>query len=125
MAGETVAFLEGLGGRGQEPLLGHTRAIIRFDIADTDGVDPWLVRVQDGTIEVTHAGGEADCVLSADLATFDKVTSGQTNALSATLRGALEISGDPRILVQVQRLFPAPVGMPAIAGDRAVGRRRS
>ena len=125
MAGETVAFLEGLGSRGQEPLLGRTRATIRFDIADTMGVDPWLVRIQDGRIEVTHAGGEADCVLTADVATFDKVTSGQTNALSATLRGALEITGDPRVLVHVQRLFPAPVGMPTIAGDRAVGRRRS
>lgn len=125
MAGETTTFLEGLAARGQVPVLGRTRASVRFDIVDGKRTDSWIVRLRDGAIEVAHAGGDADCVLTADPRTFDAVTTGRTNALAATLRGALEIDGDPRVLVHLQRLFPAPVGMPAVAGDRAVGRRRS
>ena len=99
---------------------------MRFDIAD-DGrdVDHWLVRIDDGAIDVTHADGDADSVIRSERAAFDEVAAGRTNAMSATLRGALVLEGDPRLLVRVQRLFPAPVGMPESKGARSVGRRRS
>ena len=64
-------------------------------------------------------------MLRAEKAAFDQVAGGTMNAMAATLRGAIELEGDPRLLVRIQRLFPPPIGMPAATGERSVGRRRS
>jgi putative sterol carrier protein len=39
---------------------------------------------------------------------FDRVASGEMNALVAFLRGALELEGDRWLLLPFQRLFPGP-----------------
>ena len=41
--------------------------------------------------------------------------------MAAALRGAMVLDGDPRLLIRVQRLFPAPVGMPESTGPRSMG----
>jgi putative sterol carrier protein len=125
MPDATADFFEGLAKRGHEPLLGKTKATVRFDIGDGGRTDHWLLGIDDGTLDVAKGSGEADCIVIADKAAFDRVAAGKTNAMAALLRGAIEVEGDPRLIVRVQRLFPAPVGMPEVSGDRAVGRRRS
>ena len=125
MADATADFFDGLSHRGREPLLGNTRAVVRFEIDDAGATDEWLLAIRDGALDVRHASGEADCVVRADKSAFDRIAAGQTNAMAAALRGALTLDGDPRLLVRLQRLFPAPVGMPEVAGDRAIGKRRS
>jgi putative sterol carrier protein len=126
MPDATAAFFEGLTKRGSEPLLGKTKATVRFDIADDKQTVHWLLGIDNGVLAVSRAeGGEADCVISAKKAAFDKVASGHTNAMASLLRGSLAVDGDPRLLVRVQRLFPAPTGMPETAGARSVGKRRS
>jgi putative sterol carrier protein len=125
MADATAEFFKGLSTRGPEPLMGKTKATVRFDIADDGRTDHWLLGIDNGALDLSHSEGDADCVISADKASFDKVASGRTNAMAALLRGAIHVEGDPRLIVRVQRLFPAPVGMPDVSGDRAVGRRRS
>jgi putative sterol carrier protein len=125
MADATAEFFEDLSTRGSEPLLGKTKATVRFDIAGEGRTDQWLVGINDGALDVSHSAGDADCVISADKASFDKLASGRTNAMAALLRGSINVEGDPRLIVRVQRLFPAPVGMPDVSGDRAIGRRRS
>jgi len=121
----TVDFFEGLAKRAHEPMLGKTKATVRFDIADGGRTDHWLLGIEDGALDVSRGSGEADCVIVADKAAFDRVAAGKTNAMAALLRGAIAVEGDPRLIVRVQRLFPAPTGMPEVSGDRAVGRRRS
>ncbi|HEY4190793.1 MAG TPA: SCP2 sterol-binding domain-containing protein [Candidatus Limnocylindrales bacterium] len=125
MTDATAEFFDALAQRGTEPLLGRTRATVRFDIGGDGAMDQWLVRLDEGSIVVTHGDGEADSIIRSERAAFDEVASGRTNAMSATLRGALVLDGDPRLLVRIQRLFPAPTGMPVSKGDRSVGRRRS
>ncbi len=44
--------------------------------------------------------------MRADKAVFDKVASGRLNAVAAVLRGDLQVEGDWRLLVRMQRLFP-------------------
>ena len=66
----------------------------------------WFVTVDGGNIAVSSRGAEADCVVRADKAVFDKVVSGRLNAVAAVLRGDLEVDGDWRLLVRMQRLFP-------------------
>ena len=125
MPDATADFFEGLSKRGPEPLLGNTKATVRFDIADGGRIDHWLLGIDDGRLDVSRDAGGADCIISVKKDAFDKVAAGRTNAMASFLRGALEIDGDPRLLVRVQRLFPAPVGMPETSGDRSVGKRRS
>jgi putative sterol carrier protein len=125
MPDATADFFEGLSKRGPEPLLGNTKATIRFDIADGGRIDHWLLGIDDGRLDVSQDAGGADCIISVKKDAFDRVATGQTNAMASFLRGALEVDGDPRLLVRVQRLFPAPVGMPETSGDRSVGKRRS
>ena len=125
MPDATADFFEGLSKRGPEPLLGNTKATVRFDIADGGRIDHWLLGIDDGRLDVSRDAGGADCIISVKKDAFDKVATGRTNAMASFLRGALEIDGDPRLLVRVQRLFPAPVGMPETSGDRSVGKRRS
>ena len=125
MADATADFFDGLTKRGQEPLLGKLKATVRFDIVAGKRTDHRLLGIKDGALDVSRSDGEADCVLRADKSAFDKVASGRTNAMAAYLRGALTLDGEPRLLVRLQRLFPPPVGMPEVSGDRAVGKRRS
>jgi hypothetical protein len=125
MADSTVEFFDGLARRGVEPMLGKGRGTVRFDVVDGSKTDHWLVGIADGAVTVTHGDGDADCVLSAEKAAFDKVAGGRVNPMAALLRGAVTADGDSRLMVRVQRLFPPPVGMPEVAGDRAVGKRRS
>ena len=125
MPDATADFFEGLAKRGPEPLLGRTKATIRFDIADGGRTDHWLLGIDHGALDVSPANGEADCIISAEKSAFDRVASGQTNAMASLLRGAIAVEGDPRLIVRVQRLFPAPTGMPEAAGNRSVGKRRS
>ena len=125
MPDATAAFFEDLSKRGTEPLLGKIKATYRFDIADDGRTDHWLVGIDNGAVDVSRSAGDADCIIRADKAAFDKVASGRTNAMASFLRGAITVEGDARLIVRVQRLFPAPTDMPETAGDRSVGKRRS
>jgi putative sterol carrier protein len=99
-------FFAALAERGHEPLLRKASGSTRFEIADGRRTRRWVVAVSNGDISVTKGGGEATCVVRAEKAVFDKVTSGRLNAVAAVLRGDLEVEGDWRLLVRMQRLFP-------------------
>jgi putative sterol carrier protein len=124
MPDATAEFFNGLAARGHEPLLGKTKATVRFDISDGGRIDHWLLGIDNGALDVSRGSAEADCVISANKDAFDRLASGGTNALSSLLRGAISVDGDPRLIVRVQRLFPAPTGMPVSAAGRSVGKRR-
>jgi putative sterol carrier protein len=108
---QTVAeFFDALGSRGHEPLLEKATGTARFDVVDGKRTERWLVAIDKGDIRVSRKNAAADCVLRADKACFDRAPAGELNFLSAVLRGEMEIEGDPRLLVVVQRLFPRPSG---------------
>src|SRR5829696_9007359 len=71
------------------------RGAVRFDVRGNDGeVDQWVVAVDRGAVTVSHGSADADCVISADGALFERLIDGEENAISAVLRGALRVSGD-------------------------------
>lgn len=125
MADLTADFFDDLSKRGQDPLLGKVRATVRFDIVDGGRTDQWLLAINDGALSVSRGDATADCVITANKADFDLVASGRRNPMAAALRGAMTLDGNPRLLIRVQRLFPAPVGMPESTGPRSMGKRRS
>lgn len=125
MADATAEFFDDLTKRGNEPLLSKVRATVRFDIVDDGRTDRWLLAITDGALKVSRGDDEADCVITASKADFDLVASGRRNPMATALRGALTMDGNPRLLIRIQRLFPAPVGMPESTGPRSMGKRRS
>jgi putative sterol carrier protein len=109
MTDTTGALFEALGQRGHEPLLEKDSGTIRFEIVDGKQTERWLVTIDKGDLAVSRKNVRADCTLRADKAVFDRVASGEMNAMAAFLRGDIVLDGDsPELLVPFQRLLPGP-----------------
>ena len=104
----TERFFVDLAARAHEPLLRKASGSMRFDVVHGRRTRRWLVAVERGDMTVSPGGGDASCVVRCDKAVFDKVASGRLNAVAAVLRGDLQVEGDWRLLVRMQRLFPGP-----------------
>jgi hypothetical protein len=124
MGDATSAFFDRLAARGEDPVLGSGKGTVRIDLVDGSEISSWWVALDDGAIDVSRVEGGSDCIVRTTPESFEKLAAGRTGALAATLRGELEIEGDPRLLVRFQRLFPAPTGMPTASGARTAGKRR-
>ncbi len=62
----------------------------------------------DGTGEanvVSNSDAEADCVISTTLDTFNKLKSGELNAMMAVMTGKVKIKGDMGIAMKLQSLL--------------------
>jgi putative sterol carrier protein len=103
----TAELLAALAER-REPVLKKAKGTIRLDLASGARTDHWLIEVDRGDIAVRRKQAQADCVVHADKALFDRISRGEVNAWAAMLRGALWVEGDPHVLVLFQRLLPGP-----------------
>lgn len=90
------------------PALRRMNATIRFDIEDGRTTRHWLLTLDQGDVRVANHKGAADAVIRTDRELFDRLISGQANAMAATLRGQVCIEGDRELLVAFQRLMPGP-----------------
>jgi putative sterol carrier protein len=118
MADTIERFFQELEEKGHQPLLGKVRGTVRFDLADGDGeVDHWLMTVDHGDFTITHGEGEADCTMRTDRTLFEKLITGEENALAATLRGALVCAGNVELLFAIQRIFPGPPRARQMVGE--------
>ena len=111
-------LLQDLSERSHEQPVPGVDGVVRFDVKDGDRVDRWYLSITKGVVTVARKGGEPDCVLSGDGATFDAVLSGKANAMAALLRGAFAVQGKVILLTSLQRLFP---GSPGADGLPAAG----
>ena len=107
-ADPTADFFAALKSRGQEPLLRKASGTMRFDIADGKRTERWLVEIRKGDIAVSRRNARADCVVTADRALFERIASGEANALASLLREEVNVEGDINLLVLFQRLLPGP-----------------
>jgi putative sterol carrier protein len=108
MTDATTEFFTELGKREHEELLNKVTARLRFDLVRDKKTARWLVDVKRGNVAVSRGNGEADVVIRADRELFDRVATGELNAMAAVLRGEVELEGDWKVLVAFQRLFPSP-----------------
>jgi putative sterol carrier protein len=72
---------------------------------DIDGAGQWKVDVQDGSVNVTEGGGDADVTITTSEETFDKLVSGEQNPTSAYMTGKLKVKGDMGAAMKLQKLF--------------------
>lgn len=108
MTDVTAEFFDELGRRGYEPLLRKVKGSVRFDLVHGKQIERRLVTIDKGNLTASRRNVAADCVICADRALFERVATGELNAVAALLRGELAVDGDWRLLVLVQRLFPGP-----------------
>ena len=72
---------------------------------DIEGAGQWLVKVEDGSIDVSEGTGDADCTISAGEENFMKIVNGEQNATTAYMTGKLKIKGDMGAAMKLQKLF--------------------
>jgi putative sterol carrier protein len=72
---------------------------------DIDGAGTWKVDVQDGSVNVTEGGGDADVTIATSEETFEKMVSGEQNPTSAYMTGKLKVKGDMGAAMKLQKLF--------------------
>jgi putative sterol carrier protein len=108
MTTATEAFFTSLADRGYEPLLRRASGTVRVDLGEM----PWYLEVHKGRVNVSRRDDQAECVVRAEPQVFDRVASGQTNAMAAMLRNEVMFEGDPALIVLLQRLFPWPMEGP-------------
>ena len=72
---------------------------------DIEGAGKWTVSVDDGKVNVTEGGEDADAVITTTDETFEKIVSGEQNPTSAYMTGKLKVKGDMGAAMKLQKLF--------------------
>jgi putative sterol carrier protein len=102
MADSVRDFFENLSSRADPSKTAGMSNTYLFDI---EGAGQWKVDVDDGTINVTEGGGDADVTIAASEATFQKIVAGEQNPTSAYMTGKLKVKGDMGAAMKLQKLF--------------------
>jgi putative sterol carrier protein len=119
MADPISEFFEELERQGHVPLLEKANGTLRFDVVDGRRTAHWFVTSKKGDVTVSRQGDAPDCTVKADRELFEDITRGKVNAFAATLRGEVEIGGDPELMVLFQRVLPGPAGSAEPVGSRS------
>lgn len=106
----TARLFERISRLGRVDALADVDGRLRFDVHVADRVEHRAIIVQRGQISVAQKVDDPDCVVDVDKELFDRMAAGQTNAMTALLRGDMMITGDVRLLVLLERLLPGPAG---------------
>ncbi|WBB79551.1 SCP2 sterol-binding domain-containing protein [Micromonospora sp. WMMD882] len=122
MVDATTRYFEELNRRGFEPTLAKTSGTLRIDLNEGARTTHWLLAIDRGRLRVSQEDREADTVVAVDPGLFEKIVTGRENGLAALLRGDMTITGNARLLVQVERVFPGP---PDARGPRRPAGRRA
>ncbi|SCL39094.1 SCP-2 sterol transfer family protein [Micromonospora rhizosphaerae] len=120
MAEPTTKFFEDLDRRGFDPRLEKTSGTLRFDLHEGPQTTHWLLRIDRGKLEVRQEDLSADTIVGTAPRLFDELVTGEENAIAAMLRGDMTVSGNLRLVLQFERVFPGP---PESRGPRRVFQR--
>ena len=102
MADSVKEFFDGLSsGVDSAKTAGMTNSYL-FDI---DGAGQWVVRVNDGEVEVSEGEGDADTTISTSEENFLAISRGELNPTTAYMTGKLKIKGDMGAAMKLQKLF--------------------
>jgi putative sterol carrier protein len=108
MTDATAEFFAQLGERGREPLVKNATGTLRVELAHGKRTERWLVALDKGEITVSRRNAAADSVVRTTKALFDRMVTGEANAMAATLRGEIDGEGDLALILLFQRLLPGP-----------------
>lgn len=117
----TAEFFDNLARGGSTRLLRKSSGTIRFDLHNNHGVEHWLITIDGNDLQVSRGEHDADCVIRADEALFDRMIRGEVKPLPAWLRNDITSEGQFRMIVLLERMFPPP---PGARHPRAFARER-
>jgi putative sterol carrier protein len=83
----------------------RTAGMTNSYLFDIEGAGKWTVRGEDGNVNVSEGGEDADAVISTSEETFEKIASGEQNPTSAYMTGKLKVKGDMGAAMKLQKLF--------------------
>src|SRR5215210_7512787 len=95
-------FFDGLASRADASKTAGMNNSYLFDI---EGAGKWTVTVEDGNVNVTEGGEDADAGITTTEETFEKIVSGEQNPTSAYMTGKLKVKGDMGAAMKLQKLF--------------------
>ena len=101
MAANVSEFFDNLKSVDAAKTAGMTNSYL-FDI---EGAGQWVVKVDNGSIDVTEGGGDADTSIVASEDDFMKIVNGEQNPTAAYMSGKLKIKGDMGAAMKLQKLF--------------------
>ena len=108
----TSEFFENMSHQRHFPLLEKLEGVVEFDITNDKKTDHLRVRIDHGEIGVADQTTKVDCVVKAERTLFNDILRGEENVMASVLRGDVQIEGDPRYVVPLQRLLPSPTTSP-------------
>jgi hypothetical protein len=124
MGDATADFLAGLDRAGHESRLGRAEGAVRIELVRSGKTERWFLDARRGEVTVSRRRLPYDCTIRTSGELFDGMVTGRVNALTALLRGEVEVDGNPELLVLLQRLFPSPPAAEKTTARRARGRKR-
>ncbi|WP_327029392.1 SCP2 sterol-binding domain-containing protein [Micromonospora sp. NBC_01740] len=107
MVDATTRFFEDLDRRGYDPLLAKSSGTLRLDLHEGAHTTHWLLRIDRGRLQVSQEDQDADTVVGTSPELFEEIAAGREHGVAALLRGDMTVSGDLRLVVQMERLFPS------------------
>ncbi|MET8363343.1 SCP2 sterol-binding domain-containing protein [Micromonospora sp. NPDC005194] len=125
MTEATERFFESLPTRAPAVLGGLARGTLQIDLGTDHRTEHWLVRMRPGAVQASRERGPADAIWFSSSALFDRLITGEAQALAAVLRNESTFSGDVVLFLAFRRFFPNPPGTrdPREVAREAVGRR--
>lgn len=87
-----------------------TAGTVRLDVRGDRRTEHWYLTIADQRVAVTRSADEADLVVRADRAVFDRIAAGTLHPAAALGRNDLTVRGDIRLFMMLRRLFPGPPG---------------
>ena len=95
-------FFESLPGRLDPEATRGQRAAYRFDV---EGAGTWVVRIDDGRVDVGEGAGEGDVTIAAPEDVFLRLVNGEQNPVTAYMTGKVKVSGDTSLALKLRDLF--------------------
>jgi putative sterol carrier protein len=95
-------FFESLESRVDESKTAGMTATYLFDV---EGAGRWTVDVNEGKLNVTEGGNEADTTITVSEDNFEQLISGDLNPTTAYMTGKLKVKGDMSAAMKLQKLF--------------------
>lgn len=110
MGDATARFFDDLAARGRHLLPSKDNGTIRFDLADRERTEHWMLEIRHGDVSVSREIREADCITHVDHDLFDKIVTGEESWLPSLFRGTFVVKGDLRLLTEFRKLLSGQPG---------------
>ncbi|MBX7265019.1 SCP2 sterol-binding domain-containing protein [Micromonospora sp. Llam7] len=110
MTEATEQFFATLPDRAPETLRASVAGTLRIDLSDGRVTEHWLVRMQQGAVEVSQRPEQGDAIWYCGMDLFDRLITGRAQAIAAVFRNEGTYRGNVVLFLAFRHFFPSPPG---------------